>query len=90
MLFRSRLGLADANPQGLLLIGAGGFSRALARAFTELGLTAIVVDTNRASVSEARLEGLQAVHANALAEDAEEHLPLGGVGRLLADRKSVV
>jgi len=79
-----RLGLADSHPQGLLLIGGGGFSRALARALRDLGLTAIVVDTNRASVSEARLEGLQAVHANALAEDAEERLPLGGVGRLLA------
>lgn len=79
-----RLGLADSDPQGLLLIGAGGFSRALARALAELGLTAIVVDTNRASVAEARLEGIEAVHANALAEDAEERLPLGGVGRLLA------
>lgn len=79
-----RLGLAVTNPQGALIIGAGAFARAVAQALQRAGITSVLVDANRHSVSEAKLAGLTAVYANALDEDAEEHLPLGGIGRMLA------
>ncbi len=83
-LLARRLGLAEASPQGIVLVGGGRFSRALARALGEAGLAALLVDTNRRVVSEARLAGLHAVHGDALNREVVHSLPLGGVGRLFA------
>jgi len=79
-----RLGLAEPNPQGTLLIGAGQFARALAEALARLGIKAVLVDSNRLSIGEARLAGLTAIHGSALDETVLEELPLGGLGRVLA------
>jgi hypothetical protein len=43
-----------------------------------------LVDTNRRNVLQARLEGLDAVAGNILAETVEDDLDLGGMGVLLA------
>jgi len=79
-----RLGLAEPNPQGVLLVGAGRFARGLAQILSEAGLRVALVDTNHASVSEARLAGLTATYGSALTENVDERLDLGGIGRLLA------
>ena len=79
-----RLGLAEAEPQGALIVGGSRFALEVAGALSEAGLATVLVDTNRASVKEAKLAGLEAVYGSALAEDAADDLPLGGIGRLLA------
>ncbi len=79
-----KLGLATANPQGVLIIGGGTFAQAVAKALTEKGLVVVMLDTNRQSVAKARLNGIMAYYGSALAADAEEHIPLGGIGRVLA------
>lgn len=78
------LKLAEAAPQGVLIVGANPFARGLAHAFESVGLTVVLVDSNHASVVDANLEGLTARCANVLTEDSAEHLPLGGVGHLMA------
>jgi len=79
-----RLRLAEANPQGALVIGAGPFARALAQALQQASIPAVLIDSNRLAIGEARLAGLTGVYANALDEAAIERLPLGGLGRVLA------
>ena len=79
-----RLGLAEANPQGLLFVGAHKESRNLAKALKDAGIKIVLVDTNARNVSLAEDEGLRAYCGNVLYEDFIEEINLGGVGRMLA------
>jgi NhaP-type Na+/H+ or K+/H+ antiporter len=78
-----RLGLATADPQGVLIAGANDFARAVAVALRELGFAVRVVDTNHELVKRARLDGIPATIANVLSEQAVENMDLGGIGRFL-------
>ncbi len=79
-----RLGLAERQPQGALIVGAHPFARQLAGALQGLGLRAVLVDSNYHHVAASRMAGLEAYHGNALAEDTLDGLDLAGVGRVLA------
>lgn len=83
-LLARRLGVAEPDPQGLLIVGAGEFARAVAKAVQEEGFTVRLVDSNREDVKAARLDGLQTRHGNILSEQLQEDLDLVGIGRLLA------
>jgi NhaP-type Na+/H+ or K+/H+ antiporter len=79
-----RLGLAVANPQGLLVVGAHAWARELARACREVGIHVVLADTNRSHVRQARLDGLTAWQDDVLEEHALDDLDLGGIGHVLA------
>ncbi len=79
-----RLGLAERQPQGALIVGAHLLARQLAAALGGVGVRAVLVDSNYHHVAESRLAGLEAHHGNALAEDTLDGLDLAGVGRVLA------
>ncbi len=74
------LKLAQANPQGILFVGAHKWVRNMAKVLEEVGINVQLVDTNRKNVHDARLEGLQAHYGNALTE----YMLIPGIGRLLA------
>ncbi|MCA9250238.1 MAG: cation:proton antiporter [Phycisphaerae bacterium] len=79
-----RLGVADDDPQGLLIIGAHPFARQLAKLLSDRSFRVQLVDSNHENISAARMAGLQTFHGSALAERAEDELDLGGLGKLLA------
>ena len=79
-----RLGLAVANPQGVLFLGGSPVVRAIASALQEKGFTARLVDSNRRNVSAARLEGIETLHGNALSEHITGKVDPSGLGRVLA------
>lgn len=79
-----RLGLADTDPQGLLILGADGFAQELARAARNAGARVLLVDSNRENIVTARLAGLNTHFGSILAEDTLDRLELTGLGRLLA------
>jgi NhaP-type Na+/H+ or K+/H+ antiporter len=79
-----RLGLSTPNPQGVLMVGAHRFVRALAEVLQELGLTVRLVDTNPLLASRARMQGLPVHQGSAVSEQADEELDLAGVGRIFA------
>ncbi|MCP3914001.1 MAG: sodium:proton antiporter [bacterium] len=79
-----RLGLADSNPQGALVVGGGRFGLELARALARAGVAVTLVDTNRESVRNARLAGIQSTYGSVLSEEVEHRIPMGGLGRLFA------
>jgi NhaP-type Na+/H+ or K+/H+ antiporter len=78
------LRLSEPNPQGCVIIGAHAWARAIAAALRAAGCRVLLVDTNRANLQAARMEGLEIFAGNALAAEILEELPLDGMGRLLA------
>jgi Sodium/hydrogen exchanger family len=79
-----RLGLADPNPQGLLIAGASRWIRDVAKAVHDEGFPVLMLDTNDSHVSDARMSGLPAECMNVLSEPVQNDLDLSGIGRLLA------
>lgn len=79
-----KLKVAEANPQGLLLVGAHDWARQLAELLAAHGITVRLIDTNRDNVRKAKLAGLETYHGSALAEHTLDEIELGGIGRMLA------
>lgn len=78
------LGLAEDDPQGLLIAGAHPGARAIALAVQQAGFTVLLVDTNPWNIQTARMEGLRTRLGNILSEQLVASLNLGGLGRFLA------
>jgi NhaP-type Na+/H+ or K+/H+ antiporter len=78
------LGLASANPTGVLFAGADSWIRLVAKALQDDGHSVLLLDTKYEKIAAARLEGLHAVRANILSEYAEEELELSDLGTLIA------
>ena len=79
-----RLKLADARPQGLLLLGAGPFGREVGRVLQTLGIRILAAETNLAEVRATQMLGLSVIHGNVLDDDPEDILDCSGIGRMLA------
>lgn len=78
------LGVQQKNPQGILIVGAHGFGRALGYLVQQFGLKVVLVDTNRSSVMAARRQRLNAYVGNILSETLQEELDYDGLGRVVA------
>ena len=79
-----RLGLAEADPQGLLIVGASVWTRQLAGVLAGLDIRVVLVDSNREHISAARMSGFATFTGSILADHTVDRLDLGGVGRILA------
>jgi len=79
-----RLGVADPDPQGFLILGAHPSARAIARALAGQGQTVLLADTNWSHVAAARVEGFEAFYGSLLSDRSDDELRLSGIGRLLA------
>ena len=79
-----RLGVADPDPQGFLILGAHPAARAIARALAQEGIAVMLADTNWSHVAAARVEGLDAFYGSLLSDRSDDELRLAGIGRLLA------
>ncbi len=78
------LGLIQANPQGVLFIGADAWVQALARAIQEEGFPVFLIDTDWQNIRRSRMAGLPSLHGSALAEETREDVNYTGLGRMLA------
>jgi NhaP-type Na+/H+ or K+/H+ antiporter len=79
-----RLGIAERNPQGVLIVGADTWVREISAALSEQGVKVLVVDSSWPHLAAARMLGLRAVYASVLSQSALDDLDLGGLGRLFA------
>lgn len=79
-----KLGLSSKNPTGILFAGADRWARLAAKALQDDGHQVMMLDTNYANISAAKLLGLEAHRANILSEFAEEELDFNGLGSLVA------
>ncbi len=78
------LGVAKPQPNGVILVGAHSWARAIADALKKLGVKVILADSNWENISKARKSGLQTYYGNILSEYALDEIDLDGVGRVLA------
>lgn len=79
-----RLGVADPDPQGFVLLGAHPVARDIAKVLQDRGLQVLLADTNPSNVVAARRDGLQAYHGSLLSDRSDDQLRLAGIGRLIA------
>lgn len=80
----ARLGLAQPNPQGTLIIGAHAWAREIAEALNKAGFYILLVDTNWNNVTAAQMAGLNVTYGNVLSSQTDDLLDLTGIGRVLA------
>jgi hypothetical protein len=78
------LGLAQSNPQGILIVGANPWGRKIAQTLQEAGVRVLVVDSNYSQISEAYEAGLPTYHGNIMADHVLEEIDLEGMGYLMA------
>lgn len=79
-----RLGVAEHDPRGVLLIGANHVAIALARSLLEAGFRPLLIDTSLNRIQKAEQSGLQTFFGNPVSEQADRQLDLVGMGRMLA------
>lgn len=79
-----RLGLTEANPQGILFVGAHSWARALAHALHEEGCPVFLVDTAWDNIRHTLIAGLPCLHGSALAEETRSKIEYTSLGRMLA------
>lgn len=79
-----RLGLASANPHGILIVGGSPWSADLARTLSEMQILVLLADSSWSALRQARLGGLPVHYGEILSEASEESLELNQIGYLLA------
>ncbi|MGR8999193.1 MAG: cation:proton antiporter [Gammaproteobacteria bacterium] len=79
-----RLGVAQPEAKGILIVGANSFAREIAKALRECGFDVLLADTSWGHIRAARMAGLQTYFGNVVSEHADQHLELIGIGHLLA------
>ena len=79
-----RLGLAERNPQGVLLLGADPWAIGLAEALQRADVRTLVVDKDPTKLRAARLAGVDTHFGSILAESTRLTVPLDGIGHFLA------
>ncbi len=79
-----RLGVADPNPQGALVIGAQPWAREIAQALSDEGFQVRLVDDNWSHIAAARQAGFETFYAGVLQEYVLDEIDLDGLGRLFA------
>ncbi len=78
------LGLTQANPQGILFVGASPWVQQLAHALKKEGFPVFLIDTHWQNITTARLSGLPCLYGSAVAEAVHEEIDYSGLGRMMA------
>ncbi|MBU0480751.1 MAG: cation:proton antiporter [Proteobacteria bacterium] len=79
-----KLGVAEPEPRGFLVIGANLVARTIGKGLQEAGFRVLLVDSNWEMISKARMEGLETYYGEPVSEHADRNLDLVGIGTLLA------
>jgi len=79
-----KLGVAQPDPQGVIMLGAHSWARMIGEALHKEDFRVILVDTNYENIRKARMAGLDTYYGNVLNEQTLQHLELDGIGRFLA------
>jgi NhaP-type Na+/H+ or K+/H+ antiporter len=80
----SILGVMEAEPKGILIVGANAFATAIGIVLKEKGFRVKITDTSWTEIQAARMQGLDTYYGNPVSAHADQHLDLVGIGRLLA------
>lgn len=78
------LGVALPEPDGFLIVGANLVARTIGHALQESGVRVLLADNGYHRIGQARVEGLDTWLGNPISEQADRHMNLVGIGRMLA------
>lgn len=78
------LNLTQSDPQGVLIMGAHAWGRAIAKVLLDKGFTVLVIDSNRGNILQARMEGIPSHYGSVVSEHIVNELDLEGIGRFIA------
>jgi len=78
------LGVTEPEPEGVLILGANTFSRALASLLKEAEFNVVIAHSDWDSLRRARMAGIPTFYGNPMSNHAERTLDLAGIGRLFA------
>jgi NhaP-type Na+/H+ or K+/H+ antiporter len=78
------LGVAEENPQGVLIMGAHELGRGIAKALRNEGVKTMLIDTDWHDLAEARMLDIPTHYGSAVAEFALDEINFEGIGRFLA------
>lgn len=78
-----KLGVAEPEPRGILIIGANKVARAIGQVLKDQGFRTLLTDSHWPNVKEALMGGLEAFWGNAISARADRALDLIGIGTLL-------
>ena len=82
--FARFLKVAQANAQGVLIVGGHSWALDIAKALMSKGFSVAVIDTNREAIYNTRMAKIPAYHGSALSESLIENIGFDGIGKLLA------
>ena len=82
-LLANKLGVAEPDDKGFLIIGANPVARAIAATLNENGYRTQLTDSSWSNITAARMEGFDTYYGNAVSEHADRHLDLIGLGQVL-------
>jgi NhaP-type Na+/H+ or K+/H+ antiporter len=78
------LGLTEAEPRGILIVGANPVARTIGKALLQQGFRVKLTDTTWSELQAARMDGLDTYYGEPVSAHADRHLELEGIGRLFA------
>lgn len=78
-----RLGVAEPEPRGYLIIGANRVARALGVALQQHDVPVLLTSSHWDDIRAARMAGLPTFYGRAVSEHADHHLELVGMGQML-------
>ena len=78
------LGVAEPDPDGLLIFGSDRVAREVATALAAAEFRVLVVDDDWDGIRAARMAGLDTFFGSPNSQYADHHMDLTGIGRLLA------
>jgi NhaP-type Na+/H+ or K+/H+ antiporter len=78
------LGLMEAEPRGILIVGANQVARVIGKALLQQGFRVKLTDTTWSEIQAARMDGLDTYYGDPVSAHADRQLELTGIGRLFA------
>jgi NhaP-type Na+/H+ or K+/H+ antiporter len=79
----NKLGVAEPDDKGFLIVGANSVARAIAKVLNSNGFRTRLTDSSWDNVSAARMAGLDTYYGNAVSEHADRNLDLVGLGQMM-------
>lgn len=79
-----RLGVAEPEPRGFLIIGANVVARTIASVLKQYNIPVLLTDSSWDNIRAARMAGLETFFGNPVSEYADQKLDLVGIGKVMA------
>jgi len=78
-----KLGVANPEAKGVLMVGSNPVAVAIAEALNSHGFDCLLTDSHWRYIREARMKDIKTYYGNVVSEHADQHLDLIGIGKMM-------